>query len=347
MLRDAGADGKHTVGVLEAAYRLSAKTSLDWLTELAAAARPVLDQGLGVATRLFRVTPDGLEIGDSANDGADPRLEAASRASMAHAASLHADIFRATRVCTESELVSAVGTARPIAEMILAPMRAIGIRDTLTVQICDTDGHGIFVAAPLEREATLDDEMRQRWQRIATHLLTAARLRRAIASGHGQVALELAPNGTLSIEDESLSAPRLRERVVDEANAIRHVRAAGARATAERSGDRVLDVWRGLVAGNWSVIDRADGQDARYLVLRRNPPPTASASASAQTSRFSTRETQVAAYLANGWTNKEIAYALGITISSIATLVARLKKKLNVASRVQLVIACAQLRPAP
>lgn len=341
VLRDASADGKHTVGVLEAAYRLSAKTSLDWLTELAIAARPVLDQGLGVATRLYRVTADGLEIGDSASDGTDPRLDAASRASMAHAASLHADIFRATRVCTESELVSAVGTARPLAEMILAPMRNIGIRDTLTVQICDTDGHGIFVAAPLEREGTLDAEMRQRWQRIATHLLTAARLRRAIASGQGQVALELAPNGTLSVEDESLSSPRLQERVVEEATAIRRVRAATERA----APDRVLDVWRGLVAGNWSVIDRADGRDARYLVLRRNPPATASAGAP-QSARFSTRETQVAAYLANGWSNKEIAYALGITVSSIGTLVARLKKKLNVSSRVQLVVACAQLRPS-
>ena len=91
-----------------------------------------------------------------------------------------------------------------------------------------------------------------------------------------------------------------------------------------------VDLWRGLVAGRWSLVDHFDTDGRRYLVARRNDPRALDPRA------LSDRERQVARFVALGHANKLIAYELGISEASVATHVRRAAAKLGVDGRVQL-----------
>ena len=74
----------------------------------------------------------------------------------------------------------------------------------------------------------------------------------------------------------------------------------------------VLDAWRGLVAGRWSIVDRFESDGRRYLVARPNDPELGDP-------RGLTRsEHQVAELVGLGRSNKQIAYALGISRSAVS-----------------------------
>src|SRR2546423_9166771 len=172
LLADRGSSDT-SLAVLEAGYRLSTRAPSQWLREVAESARPALDVGLGVSMQLYRVT-DVLEIGATASAGVDGALIDASHESMRRAAPIHLGIFSACRVCTQSELLASSGTPMEIAAPILAPMHELGCRDTVSVQVCDADGYGIFLSAALPRTARMTAAARRRWHRVGSHLLAAA-----------------------------------------------------------------------------------------------------------------------------------------------------------------------------
>jgi DNA-binding CsgD family transcriptional regulator len=88
--------------------------------------------------------------------------------------------------------------------------------------------------------------------------------------------------------------------------------------------------WRDLQRGEWSLVKHFDRDGRRYLVAVR---PEAARKAA----RLSAREREVCARVANGASNKAIAYELGISLSTVAGYIATSMKKLGVASRVALI----------
>ncbi|HEY6462707.1 MAG TPA: helix-turn-helix transcriptional regulator, partial [Polyangiaceae bacterium] len=97
--------------------------------------------------------------------------------------------------------------------------------------------------------------------------------------------------------------------------------------------ERALSLWKGLVAGTWSLVDQVDHDGRRFVVAKRNPIERRA------WETLTARETQVLACAAEGHALKMIAYQLGISTSTAATDLACARRKLGFASRLELVAA--------
>ena len=94
--------------------------------------------------------------------------------------------------------------------------------------------------------------------------------------------------------------------------------------------DRALEIWMGLVAGRWSLVDRYEKGGRRYLVARRNESDVSEPAA------LTSRERAVARLAAIGLSNKWIAYELGLSASTVATHLAFALRKLKLKTRTEL-----------
>lgn len=117
------------------------------------------------------------------------------------------------------------------------------------------------------------------------------------------------------------------------------------RRTDAESGRRVTDpeeavaVWRALVDGHW-IIEGKHQRDGRcYVIVRQR------GAATALPSSLSRREREVAARVALGHANKDIASALQIAPSTVATHLRAVLAKLGARSRAQ--VAKTLLEGAP
>lgn len=91
-----------------------------------------------------------------------------------------------------------------------------------------------------------------------------------------------------------------------------------------------LDLWRGIIDGRWSLIDRFESDGRRTLVAVRAASPCPDPRS------LTPRQRQVVRLVAAGLSNKQIAYELGTTESNIGTHVASALHKLRASSRADL-----------
>ena len=103
--------------------------------------------------------------------------------------------------------------------------------------------------------------------------------------------------------------------------------------------DAALNLWRGLLDGRWSLIDRFDGDGRRFVVAHRNNVETRGLRA------LTSRERQIASYVALGHSNKLIAYELGLSLGSVGTHLHSVLAKLGAKSRVELIQLASKLAP--
>jgi DNA-binding CsgD family transcriptional regulator len=75
--------------------------------------------------------------------------------------------------------------------------------------------------------------------------------------------------------------------------------------------DEALELWKGLVAGRWSLVERFDHDGRRFLVALKNEPNVKDPRA------LTPRERQVLAYTAAGDSLKLTAYTLGLSPTSV------------------------------
>ncbi len=86
-----------------------------------------------------------------------------------------------------------------------------------------------------------------------------------------------------------------------------------------------------LLRGRWSLVDHIDSDGVHFLLAIRNDPEANAPSS------LSRREAQVASYAAMGHMNKEIAYVLGLAVSTVATHLSNALDKLGLGSRTELI----------
>ena len=129
--------------------------------------------------------------------------------------------------------------------------------------------------------------------------------------------------GCCLLEGDLSARRRLRETAVAADGASGRVR--------RENPEQTLDLWRGLVEGEWSLIERFESDGRRFLVAARNPPEVVPLLA------LSDRERQVVLYAALGYSNKLIGYVLGLGASTVATHLQRAMNKLRIRHRVELV----------
>ena len=84
------------------------------------------------------------------------------------------------------------------------------------------------------------------------------------------------------------------------------------------------------MAGKWSLVDHWEQGGRRYVAAYPNDSGARDPRALTETER------SVLRYVALGATNKELSYALGLSLKTASNAVTRILRKLNVSSRVDL-----------
>lgn len=216
------------------------------------------------------------------------------------------------------------------AEVSAACRAQLGFADTFSVRVFDASGWGMVFAGLVSEARPIPPTTARVWHRVAAHLGTALRLRKALARPEGDgSALEavLDLDGRVHHAEGAARSKVNRGTLRDAVLAM--VRARGT--LRNDNPEAALELWRTLVSGHWSLVDRFESDGRRYVLARRNPPDAPDPRG------LSPGERAVAHYMALGHANKEIAYTLGLTEGTIASLASRVTRKLGVSSRTELV----------
>jgi len=303
------------IGVAEAAYDLGGEDR-DWLTRVLAAAAPSMDRGLGVFACFFDLgANEALRFRDPVDLGTGLPL---------------ASVFAPVREQLDPSLVRRLFVYGPAVASLLdllgwgylsasevelgrAALTHAGCRDIMAVRVYEeSHGLGILLVAPLGADGRAPAPLVERWERLSGHLAAGLRLRTLFDRG--------GPHAGAALREAATQLETERGRMSRE------------------TPDRAIALWRGLVSGKWSLVDHFDASGRRYIVARRNDPHVRDPRA------LTEREQSVAQALSRGQGNKQIAYDLGLAVSTVAHHVRRVQRKLGFASRVELVDFLGQLR---
>ncbi|MCU0674475.1 MAG: LuxR C-terminal-related transcriptional regulator [Myxococcota bacterium] len=345
-------DGRATLDVLRAAYRLDVDEAA-WVGGLAQTLAPTLDRGLGVQTFLCDLRSEQPELRHTRLDGGTTAWSAVWRENWLepHIASLSRDqlaqVLAFAPVSRAADLWEAVSRAEPTyCELLRRLARegwssalgpAVGedartddklfYPDSLNVVALDPSGVGVAIVANRPERARpggSEGEL-ERFAGAAAHLTAALRLR--LRHDHSRSALERAEvvfdrkGRVVHAEGEGLASR-------DALSAAVSTRSS---ASPDLSSNEVLARWRTLHEGRWTLVDVEEADGKAWTLACPNAPRAA------RLEQLTQREREVVALLALGRSNKAIAYELGISSSTVATLVARARWKLGAKSAADLV----------
>ncbi len=325
------------LGILEAAYAESADPDA-WLQGALDAIHPHLDRGAGVFAHRFEHRRDSFWRGTVRGAGTDERLLESLNGLSGWLERLPARtaVSFARRFYPQEPTVVWVSelAGGPIAKYVdpyldTLPAEArrpvLPVGDSLGVIAADPTGHGCIFFTMDPRSVRLPARTTAAWKRVAAHLVTGYRLAR---QRHAAAQAVLSPAGKVLHLEAEVSRHDV-EPLKEAARAIDLARGKLRRT----DPDRALALWRGLVAGRWSLVDHFDHDGRRYVVAKRNPPEVR------PWHELTEREAVVVAFVAQGQTHKIIAYQLGLSPSAVGESLRRACRKLGAGSRLDLVAA--------
>lgn len=313
------------VDVVEACYSLQ-QDEQAWLDHLLEAAKPGLDQGLGVFAFTYRLLPGG-QVEGGVRRSIDAQLDLDSVIDY---------LGWSTRDVNQkgfppvpwfgpgTKLTGALEADDELKRLVVD----VGVRENWGLVAPCAPDRGLVVAAGRPAIGSPPRRMTYAWLRVAIHVSTALRLRRTLEAA-GSLGDPLAgadavldPDGRVQHASGG-ACPRAARDVLREA--VRRIDRA-------RGVDREdgVDLWQGLVDGRWTLLDHFDSDGRRFLVARRNDPRFG------RPLKLTQRERQVLALAAAGQANKLIGYTLGITGSSVASALADAMAKLGLHARTDL-----------
>jgi DNA-binding CsgD family transcriptional regulator len=319
------------ISLTEAAYRVDSDQGA-WLNQLADSAGS-FDRGLGLIAFSARIVPAyGLQVDANASRNIERGLEEFMRAGTEANPAMGAESVQQGASGSAATFSEALGTEVLSAQF--APAQRWGCKDILGMMSVDPEGLVVGLMVPLPEVGALSRRERVQWDRLSAHVAAGHRLQRRLleasqASESADSALGdaiLRPDGHLEHAGQNAKTPAARASLRDAALAMDRARSS----LRHKDPDEALWLWRGLVAGRWSLVDKFDSDGRRYLVAHRNDPRTQALAA------LTAREQQVTAYLALGHSNKRIAYALGLSESTVSEVGRRSLAKLGISSRADL-----------
>ncbi len=313
---------QNALSLIEAGYDI-ASSEADWLAELGRMALPLIGDGLGVwayvvDTRQKRFMPRAVCTPDvprhvidaivGMHEDADEEVFARGYDSSA---------------LTLSERLAGDAHAAPLIERY---MTSLGIGDAICLNASDSSGLTLALGAARPKSVRMTKGERARFGRICAHLTAALRLRIRLAAREQAPSAILTPDGKVVHAENDASSTqsceRLREAVTRQERARGKLRSTDA--------DAALELWRGLVSGRWTLVDRFERDGRRYLVAHENQPEVARAFA------LSRRERQVLALAALGRSVKLIAYELGLGSGTVGAYLASARAKAGIRDRPEL-----------
>jgi len=316
--------------LLEAAYRLDGTTD-DWVAGVVHAATGVFrHEGLGSGGFLVNGTVDHqgrttiADISSSWGEGRalrrpiEPHLQTFKRLPAEVQQSL---LFSSTFFRTISESPW-VGPDVPLwLERSAWDSSMAG--DALGLICHDGTKQLVFVGVGMRKKTSLGEQDRRLGERIATHIGAALRLRGRPVVGLNQAEAVLSRAGKV----EHLGSANDGERIVQGFARRRHARSGRV------AFETALEVWQGLHEGRWSLVDYVDTDGKGFVLAVRNEP------ARDIPSLLTDRQRAAVALAALGYTNKQIAYGLGLTATAVAMLLARARAATGARTRAELVRA--------
>lgn len=93
-----------------------------------------------------------------------------------------------------------------------------------------------------------------------------------------------------------------------------------------------LDLWQGLVRGEWTAVDSFERDGRRFVLAKRNGGHRG------HLRGLTPRELQVLTYAARGESHKATGYRLGLSAARVSSLLKSVMRKLGVRSQAQLVL---------
>lgn len=319
--------------VLDAAYRVEQEPRA-WLTGVMAAMEPHLDSGLGVTAYFVDVSRPGTfttahytGTGMLGGPTGEARFEKWSR-------EVPIEVKRFTHLFGPCGYGSDIPQLRDGGSVREITHRAHGIPDMLGINALDATGRGCALAAASNApRRRLGKGRYHLFSQLAAHIAAGARLARTVRASRADLSAGaeaiVDPAGKVAHATGAARDKSARDALTDAAVRIDRARGRHARLAAAD----MTQVWQGLVAERWSLVDHFDRDGRRYFIARANAPEVPGQPA------LSPREAQVVGAAAMGHGTKVIAYELGISASSVATHLRRAAAKLGVTSRVQLIRA--------
>ena len=219
-----------------------------------------------------------------------------------------------------------------------------GVHDGINIACMDLDRNGVLISLGVGEGTKLSPETRQMLVRVATHIVSAQRMRRRIAAGQaaapGQREPAHAGEAVFSPDGKLLHAEgdaRMASARRALQTAVRDVESA--RTALRGDPRRALSLWKVLVSARWTLVDHFDAQGTRYVVARDNAPRASALS------RLTPTESCVVSYAAEGYSTKEIAYTLGIKDGTVRVLIMRAAHRCGVSNRRELFVLVSAQRP--
>lgn len=312
------------IAVVERAYRLDGALDV-WLERVRRALAPLVDQGLGVSMGTWALEDGRLQNAVECPGDVSADLFGALKQMVA---ALPPE-FVAERYGPDAR--EFVGSAHrflagyaQVSERVLAPRGLGHVRDMLGAFVFGNPGrNGVVLNAFSERPVALAAPQRRRLVRLLTHVSAGFRLRLHLSRAAAPGEAVLTPSGTLLHAEEEAAGADHRAALE---TAVRNTERARGRLRQTRP-EEALALWKGLVAGRWSIVDWVDTDGRRYLVAHAN-------AVSARDPRaLSPRELDVAEFVVQGRSTPEIAYALGLAEGTVTRQVRAVLRKFGAARR--------------
>jgi DNA-binding CsgD family transcriptional regulator len=284
------------------------------------AAQPLLDGGLGVFGHTYTLAPDGnVHLQGMQTQNGAMTEEAMDRVRRLVPAAPHPFLARLyPRAPIAGSATQLTGqTVWQFAEL------SDEARDAIGVVAGNPAGQGVVLHALRRKPLRLKPSERRLWTCVAAHLASAYRLRLREPSTEAVVS----PSGRVEHAEGAATGAVQRAALGEAARAMDKARGKMRRAEPEEA----LALWRGLVAGQWSLVEQIDSDGRRYLFARRNAPEVCA------WRDLTERERQVLAYSAEGHGHKMIGYELGIGLSTVAAHLKSAARKVGAKTRVEVV----------
>jgi DNA-binding NarL/FixJ family response regulator len=322
------------IEVLEAACALDG-TEEEWLRRVTEAVASHLDRGRGVVSFFYDACTDLRMWGFT---GSGPDLEVVPMSTTLEIGKQTAFLDRTfRRPLLLAYTADAVGP-----EMFVDLHRQlldVGLADSVPdVLMLKTNGvlpQGCAFGASDLRPARVPVGQRHLLERVALHIGAGLRLRRALGETGGREGGEAVflPDGRCADATGTARGARARDALRSAVKSMDRARGALRR----RAADEALELWRCMVEGRWTLVDRFEADGKRFIVAHPNQDNGAPLRA------LTDREQQVATQAALGRSNKLIAYDLGLASGTVARLVSDACRKLGVRSRTELPTLAAPL----
>jgi len=258
--------------------------------------------------------------------------------------------FGLIQSCAQPELVAQTFRSLPVSSIrrtalpdlapVLSGLESSGVNDLFSINGLDASGLGCMLFIGCSGEFSPSPAELVVFRRLAANLASAFRCRRRLSAL--QVSAASDSNGTANAETqerfaEIVGAAREQLRTspppVDEP-----------RTTTKRQARRnAPNFTHPSSRSNLTLLHTFEENGRRYVVARENETQSRGVAALTQ------REREIVEHATNGFTNKQIAYNLGISNATVRVLMARAANRIGVRTRRELLAhpALQEMRPVP